>query len=156
MYPYLRNESEEEEFDATFDIAIKLFSRRESDRQKAADKLIRMGKKSVRPVICTIEYGIRSGMSDEDLDSLDNLVEDVVVRIGEEALPDLEDFATNGYCNIYVNEFAQEAIFKIMKLEGEDKRKVCNHGQKILIEKGRKKLWRCVFCDGEFEYKKEK
>jgi hypothetical protein len=155
MYPYLRNESEMDDFNNTFDIASKLFLRRKSSRQKAADQLVELGKKVVRPLVYTLECGIQSDMSDEELDVLAEEVENILIRIGENALPDLEDFATNGSCNIYVNGFAQEAIFKVMGLAENDKRRFCKHMGKVLIERGKKKVWQCVFCGDEFEYKKE-
>ena len=156
MYPYLRNESDEEEFNAIFDVACKLFSKRASTRNKAADKLAGMGKKAVRPLACTLERAIWKGMSDDDLEALTGDVEDILVKIGEDVLPDLEYFATAAICKMYINEFAQEAIFKVMGLEGNDKRKVCKHLIKALIEQGKKKTWRCMFCDAEFECKKGK
>jgi len=156
MYPYVRNESEADEFNAIFDIAGKLFSRRISDREKAAKKLDSMGRKAVRPLVYTLECGIQGDMHDDDFDALSEEVEDILIKIGKDTLPDLEDFVTNGSCNMYVNEFAQEAIFKVMGLEGKDKGKVCKHIMMVLHEEGKKRVWQCVFCDAEFEYKKDK
>lgn len=119
--------------------------------EKASDELVGMGKKAVRPLVYTLECAIHRDASDDELHELSMDVEDILVKIGEDALPDLEDFVTNGSCNMYVNEFAQDAIFKVMELEDEDKRKVCHHIIKVLIEEGKKKVWQCTFCDAEFE-----
>lgn len=155
MYPYLRNESEMDDFKNTFDIASKLFLRRKSSRQKAADHLVELGKKVVRPLVYALECGLQSDMSDEELDDLAEEVEKILMRIGEDVLPDLDDFSTNRSCNIYVNGFAQEAIFKVMGLAENDKRRYCKHMGNVLIEKGEKKVWQCLSCGNEFEYKKE-
>ena len=78
MYPYLRNESEMDDFNNTFDIANKLFLRRKSSRQKAVDQLVELGKKVVRPLVYTLECGIQSDMSDEELDVLAEEVENIL------------------------------------------------------------------------------
>ena len=66
------------------------------------------------------------------------------MKIGKDALPDLEDFTTNEDCLIPINEFAQEAIFAVMGLEGDDRKKVCHHWGKYLYEEGEKKVWKCI------------
>jgi hypothetical protein len=51
MNPYLKKESEAEEFDNTVDIALKLFSKSKKRRQMAEKDLLTLGAKSVRPFI---------------------------------------------------------------------------------------------------------
>lgn len=58
MNPYLRNESEAEEFDNNVNIALKLFSRNTKTRQVAEKKLLTSGVKSVRPIAYTIELAL--------------------------------------------------------------------------------------------------
>ena len=155
MYPYLRDESEQEEFNELFDISSKLFSKRKSTRQKAADELVAIGKKAVRPLVFTLHCEYVSDGSDEEFFSMCDEVEAILVRIGRDALPDLEDFATNEECVIPINEFAQDAIFAVMGLEGEDRKKVCHHRIEYLYEEGGEKVLKCVCCGAEFEYEED-
>ncbi|KYK36412.1 MAG: hypothetical protein HXS48_02960 [Theionarchaea archaeon] len=152
MYPYLKDESEEEEFDEVLDIAIKLSSKRRSTRQEAAEALVKMGRKAVRPLMFLLHSEYVSDGSDEEYTALCEEVEAVLVKIGEDALPDLNDLATNTSALIPVNEFAQCAIFAVMGLEGEERQKVCHHWMRYLCQKGGKELWKCWCCEAEFEY----
>ncbi len=52
-------------------------------------------------------------MSDDDIDERTEDVSDIILQIGKDALPDLNYLATNGSCNMYVNDWAQELIFKV-------------------------------------------
>jgi len=156
MYPYLNDENNEREFDAIFDVTNKLLSKRKSIREKAAGDIVKNGKNAVRPLGYLLECCARSAMSDEELDALAEEVGNILVKTGTDALPDLKDFAENGDCNIYVNEVAQEIIFKIKGLDGKDKRNVCKHLVCMVVEKEKKKVLQCVICDAEFEYKNKK
>ena len=127
MYPYLRNETEMEQFRNIYDVADKLFSKRTSSREKAADELAGIGKKAVRPLVYAIQCAIESSMSDDEIDALAQDVENILVKIGNSTLEDLDDFSTNEHCNIYINEFAQKVIFRINGLHGKDKRNICKH-----------------------------
>jgi hypothetical protein len=155
MYPYLREEDDMEEFDEICKVAYNLLSERKTTRQKATDSLVNLGKKAVRPLVFTLHCEYVSEESDEDYDSFCEEVKAVLVDIGKDALPDLEDFATNEECLIPINEFAQDAIFAVMGLEGEDREKVCHHWMRYLHEEGGKKVWRCWCCDAEFEHEEE-
>ncbi len=154
-YPYLKDESEQEEFNELFDISSKLFSKRRSTRQKAADELVNIGKKAVRPLVFALHCEYVSDGSDEEYISMCDEVEAILVRIGRDALPDLEDFATNKGCLIPINEFAQDTIFAVMGLEGEDRKKVCHHRIEYLYEKGEEKVLKCACCGAEFEYEED-
>lgn len=55
-------------------------------------------------------------------------------------------------CLIPISEFAQDAIFAVMGLEGEDKKEVCHHRIRYICREGEKKVRRCMCCDTEFEY----
>lgn len=156
MYPYLRSESEQKEFHEIFDVASKLFSKRKSTRQKTAETLASMGKKAVRPLMFALHCEYVSDGSDDEYQELCEEVEAILVEIGEDALPDLNDLATNEHCLIPMSDFAQETIFIIMGLEGEEKQKVCHHGMWYLCEKGEKKVWKCLFCDIEREYEEDR
>src|SRR3990172_2528917 len=125
MNPYLRNEKEAEEFDNTVDVALKLFSRSKKRRQMAEKDLLTLAVKSVRPIAYTIELALwDKSMSDDDINERAEDVSDIILQIGKDALPDLNYLATNGSCNMYVNEWAQELIFKVMGVDGEEKQKV--------------------------------
>lgn len=156
MYPYMRDESEEDEFYDIVNVARKLFSERISVREKAAQTLVKIGKKAVRPLVYVLECGVSSDMSDEELNDFADEIENILVKIGENALPDLEDFAANEECTLYVNQCAQEAIFKVMGVEGEDAQKVCKHMIVFFHEEGEKKVGHCMMCGAEFENEKDK
>ena len=145
-----RNESEEE-FNAICEIAMDLSSENGSVRKKAAETLVNMGKKAVRPLVYVLEMVAPAGADDEEVKAFDKEAEDIIMKIGEDALPDLEDIAADGSHIFYINGFAQDLIFKVMGLEGEDRQKICKHMGKALIEKGGKKVVKCLFCDAEFE-----
>jgi len=67
MNPYLKNESEAEEFDNIVNIALKLYSRNTKTRQMAEKQLLAFGAKSVRPLAYTIELALwDKSMSDAD------------------------------------------------------------------------------------------
>lgn len=124
----------------------------ESVYEKAARTLVDMGRKAVRPLVCVIECAVKSDMSEEELEFFADKVEDLLVKIGEDALPDLEDFAANEYCTFYVNQCAQETVFKILGVDGEDAQKVCKHMMTFVHKEGDKKIGHCWMCDAKFEY----
>ena len=151
MNPYLRNESEAEEFDNTVDVALKLFSRSKKKRQIAEKDLLTLGEKSVRPIAYTIELALwDKSMSDDDINERGEDVSDIIIQIGKDALPDLNYLATNGSCNMYVNEWAQELIFKAMGLDGDEKQKVCHHFGWLLIPEEDSNLRICPLCHSRF------
>ena len=150
MYPYLITE-DEEEFNDILDIACLLFSQRRAKREIAEKELLKLGVKTVRPLVCTIELALRDrDMSDWEIDDHANDVSELILKIGKDALPDLEDFASNGSCNIFVNEWAQEMIFKTLGLEGKERQKICPHNMKWLLTRKNKKVWVCTVCKAEF------
>jgi len=151
MYPYLKDDSEEEEFNALLDIVFRLLSDREALRERTAKKLIKIGKKAVRPLVCSIECLVASDTPHEEIEDHDKVVGDIIFGIGEDALPDLEDFAVNEYCTFWINDFAQELLFRIKGLEGEDRQKSCYHMLRMPKEKEGKKVWVCMYCDAESE-----
>lgn len=151
MYPYLKTEDEEEEFNDILDIAWQLFSKRKAKSEIAEKELLKQGVKSVRPLICTIELALWDrDMSDWEIDDRADDVSEIILKVGKDALPDLEDFASNGSCNIFVNEWAQEMIFKVLGLEGKERQKICPHNMKLLLVRNNKKVWVCTSCDAEF------
>ena len=157
MSPYLKENEDDKEFKEILEIACGLFSKRRTKRENVADKLVQLGSKAVRPLVCTIEFAIQDNdMADDDLNEYANLVSEVVLKIGRDALPELEDFATNGKCNIFVNGWAQDTIFKVMGLEGLERQKVCHHFEMMLSPRKKRKMWVCVACDAEFEDVKNK
>ena len=151
MYPYLKTEDEEEEFNDILEITWPLFSKRKAKREIAGKELLKLGVKSIRPLVCTIELAIRDhDTSDWEIDEQADDVSEIILKVGKDALPDLEDFANNGSCNIFVNEWAQEMIFKVLGLEGKERQKICPHNMKWLRTRKNKKVWVCTSCDAEF------
>ena len=151
MNPYLRNEKEAEEFDNTVDVALKLFSRSKKRRQMAEKDLLTLGVKSVRPIAYTIELALwDKSMSDDDINERAEDVSDIILQIGTDALPDLNYLAINGSCNMYVNDWAQELIFKVMGLDGDEKQKICHHFGWLLIPEEDSNLRICPLCHSRF------
>jgi len=151
MNPYLRNESEAEEFDNTVDVALKLFSRSKKKRQIAEKDLLTLGEKSVRPIAYTIELALwDKSMSDDDINERGEDVSDIILKIGTDALPDLNYLAINGSCNMYVNDWAQELIFKVMGLDGDEKQKISHHFGWLLIPEEDSNLRICPLCHSRF------
>ena len=103
MNPYLRNENEAEEFDNTVNIALKLFSRSKKRRQMAEKQILALGAKSVRPLAYTIELALWDrSMDDDDIDGREEDVSDIILQIGNDALPDLN----------YLNKWKLQHIHK--------------------------------------------
>ena len=156
MDPYLKNISEEEEFNKTVDIALQLFSRTKKRRQMAEKDLMTSGAKSVRPIAYTIELAIwDKSMSDDDIDEHAEDVSGIILQIGKNALPDLNYLATNGSCNMYVNDWAQELIFKVLCVKGEEKQKACHHFGFLEYSTEDKKILICPTCGSRIPANKE-
>ncbi len=156
MNPYLRNESEAEEFDNTVDVALKLFSRGQKKRQMAEKYLLTLGAKSVRPIAYTIELALwDKSMSDDDINERAHELSEIVLEIGKDALPDLEYLAINENCNLTVNNWAQDLIFNVMGVEGEEKQKVCHHYGFLFYSKEDKNIMICPKCDSRIPANKE-
>src|SRR3972149_7687978 len=147
MNPYLRNESEAEEFDNTVDVALKLFSRSKKRRQRGETNLLTLGIKSVRPIAYTIELALwDKSMSDDDINERAEDVSDIILQIGKDALPDLNYLATNGSCNMSINEWAQYLIFTVTGAKGEERQKVCHHFTFLEYSKEDENILICPAC----------
>ena len=176
MNPYLKNVSEAQEFDKTVDIALRLFSQRKKRRQMAEKDLLTLGAKSVRPIAYTIELALwDKSMSDDDIFERSDDVSDIILQIGRDALPDPNYLATNGSCNIYVNEWAQEMIFEVLGVKGEEeqnppfgriflstssyidilKQKACHHFGFLEYSKEDKNILICPMCGSRIPANKE-
>lgn len=156
MNPYLKNESEAEEFNDTVDIALKLFSGGRKRRQMAEKDLLTLGGKSVRPIAYTIELALwDKSMSDYDITERARELSEIVLEIGKDALPDLEFLAINENCNLTVTNWAQELIFNVMGVEGEEKQKVCHHYGFLFYSKEDKNIMICPKCDSRIPADKE-
>ena len=156
MNPYLRNESEAEEFDNRVGVALKLFSRSKKRRQMAEKDLLTLGLKSVRPIAYTIELALwDKSMSDDDINERARELSEIVLEIGTDALPDLEYLVINENCNLTVTNWAQELIFKVMGVEGKEKQKVCHHYGFLFYSKEDKNMMICPKCDSRIPADKE-
>jgi len=156
MNTYLKDESEAEEFEKIVDISMQLFSGRIKRRQMAEKQILSLGAKSVRPLAYTIELALWDhGMDDDDIDGRVEDISDIILKIGKDALPDLNYLATNGSCNMYVNEWAQELIFTVLGVEGEEKQKVCHHFGCLEYSKEDKNILICPICDTRIPADKE-
>jgi Zn finger protein HypA/HybF involved in hydrogenase expression len=151
MNPYLKNASEAQEFNKIVDIALRLFSQRKKRRQMAEKDLLTLGAKSVRPLAYTIELALCDhDMFDDGFNERAEDVSEIILQIGKDALPDLEYLSNNGSCNFVVNEWAQETIFKVMGLDGDEKQKVCHHFGCLLIPEEDSNLRICPLCHSKF------
>ena len=156
MNPYLKNVSEAQEFDKTVDIALRLFSQRKKRRQMAEKDLLTLGAKLVRPIAYSIELALwDKSMSDDDIDEHAEDVSGIILQIGKNALPDLNYLATNGSCNMYVNDWAQELIFKVLCVKGEEKQKACHHFGFLEYSTEDKKILICPTCGSRIPANKE-
>jgi len=156
MNTYLKDENEAEEFDGIIDIAMKLFSGKKRRHEMAEKELLKLGAKSVRPLAYTIELTLWDhSMDDDDIDGRAEDVSDIILQIGKDALPDLNYLATNGSCNMYVNDWAQELIFKVMSVEGEEKQKACHHFGFLERSKEDKNILICITCGSRIPANKE-
>ena len=137
-----------DEFNELFDLTHRALSRRSPHRDAALSTLMEVGPRAVRPLAYAIEvYICDRDTTDDEIDERAERVADVIKRIGEAALPELESLAGDGDCNIYVNEWAQEMVFDIMGLDAAGRQRVCHHGTRMLSpEDG---VWRCLQCDAE-------
>jgi len=156
MNTYLKDESEAEEFEKIVDISMQLFSGRINRRQMAEKQILALGAKSVRPLAYTIELALWDhSMDDDDIDGRVEDVSDIILKIGKDALTDLNYLATNGSCNMYVNEWAQDLIFTVLGVEGEEKQKVCHHFGFLEYSKEDKNILICPICDSRIPADKE-
>jgi hypothetical protein len=140
-----------EEFHAGMDIAHGLHSRQATRRERAAHGLLAMGPAGIRLAAYTIEEVIMDDReTDDGIDRQEEVVASLVRRVGRDAVPVLEDLATNGECNISVNLWAQDLIFEVLGLEGDARRQACHHGTKVKDRRGGREVWACEFCEAEF------
>jgi hypothetical protein len=147
MNAYYKDESEAEEFEKIVDITMQLFSGRKNKRRMAEKQILALGTKSVRPLAYSIELSLWDhSMDDDDIDGRAEDISEIILKIGKDALPDLNYLATNGSCNIYVNEWAQELIFKVLGVEGEEKQKACHHFGFLEYSKEDKNILICPTC----------
>ncbi|MCD4768174.1 MAG: hypothetical protein K8R34_16945 [Methanosarcinales archaeon] len=80
MYPYLKTEDEEEEFNDILEIAWLLFSKRKAKRETAEKELLKLGVKSIRPLVCTIELALRDhDTSDWEIDEQSDDVSELIL-----------------------------------------------------------------------------
>lgn len=122
----------------------------------AEKKLLTLGAKSVRPLAYTIELALWDhSMSDEDLNERADDISEIILNIGNDALPDLDYLATNGSCNLYVNEWAQHLIFKVMGLKRDERQTVCHHFGFLLYSKEDKNILICPTCGSRIPAEKK-
>jgi hypothetical protein len=149
-HPYLGGVSLPE-FREDLAIAQGLLSRRYEQRERATSKLLAMGPPAVRLAAYTIEEVICDrDATDDDIERQMDIVSSLVRGMGRDSAPVLDDLATNGHCNIAVNDWAQRLLFEVLGLEGKARQKACHHGMMSTERRGRKEVWVCLHCDAEF------
>ena len=102
------------EFNEIFEGAITLGIRNKKKKAEKVKKILDWGTKAIKPLLYTVECWIADpSRSDEQIDRRADLVSEVIVQIGPEAIPTLIEIAYNWNVNIYINELAKEIIKKI-------------------------------------------
>ena len=142
----------EEEFDWIFNIASKLWLKQKNRRDRCVEQLADIGVKAVGPILYVIELDACSDYEDPDeYDAFYESAIEVFKCIGKPALPILERYIEEGGANMAVNTFAQEAVFAILGLNEEGRKKVCKHGQAIRYEKDGMRIYVCAICEREMD-----
>lgn len=142
----------EKEFDMIFDVAQGLWARQRKKRSRCVDELTTIGVKALGPILYMVECDASS--DDDDEDAYNNFYEaclEAVKRIGKPALPILEKYIEEDDANIVVNEFAQEAVFEVLGLDEEERKKVCRHRESFGYKEKGKTVFYCAICGKEME-----
>ena len=140
-----------DEFNDGLRVAHGLLGRQPWRRERAAASLAAMGPPAVRLAAYTIEEVICDHTAtDDDIDRQMEVVAAIVRRVGRDAAPVLDDLATNGHCNLCVNDWTQDLLFEGLGLEGDATWRVCHHAMKTKEQRGGKEVRACLHCDAEF------
>ena len=151
----LYGDLEPEEFERLLDAAHRLSHKQASRRERAMGDLVIAGAQALWPLAWSIEEVIGDRHApDAAIDRQAERAARVVRCIGAPAVPVLERLAEDGSRNIVVNEWAQELIFDVLALYGEDMRRACHHGTVLGRARGSRRVWVCELCgaklgDGE-------
>ena len=149
-HPYLGGMSLDE-FNDGMDVAHSLLSRQPWRREHTALSLATMSPWAVRLAAYTIEEAICDhSATDDDIEMQMEVVAALVRRVGRDAAPVLDDLATNGSCNLAVNDWAQELLFEVLGLDGDARRRACHHRTMTKERRGGRDVWVCLHCDGAF------
>ena len=150
ILPYAR-ERDPAEFMAMLDVAIQLSSDEAKARQDAEDALVTAGARAVAPLACSLELTSEDGSrSDADVELHSQAASRIVERIGADALLELELLLDDGRCDLAVDEWAQELIFKLNFLTGPERRTVCRHMVRSQQPWRGGTVWRCLACGARF------
>lgn len=108
------NKDEWKDFNEIFDVAITIGIRNRKKKAEKVKKLLDWGKKSIKPLLYTVECYIEDESStDDQIDKRADLVSEVILQIGPKAIPELTEIAENCGVNVYINELAEDLIEKI-------------------------------------------
>ena len=146
--PFREEFESEREFDELFKVAMALKSSNNEKRDQSIDKLADVGEKAVRPVLYAVECDAAYCDDDPEVyDKFNNACFEVMRRIGEPTVPILERFITDENVDEMVNVFAQEAIFKVLDLDEEERKKICKHVEVIPHEMDGETVYTCAICE---------
>ena len=146
--PYKEDFESEKEFDDLFEVAMGLRSWIINHRNQSIEKLAGIGVKAIGPVLYAVECdAAHIDDTQEEYESFNNACFDVMRRIGEPAVTILERFITDEDVDEMVNLFAQKAIFEVLDLNEEEKKKICKHIEAIPHEKDGTVFYTCNICE---------
>ena len=121
-------------------------------RNHCIEELARIGVKAVGPILYVVECDAAHDDDDpDDYDAFNQACFEAMRRIGKPALPILERYIEKDGVHDMVNIFAQEAVFEVMGLDEEQRKKVCRHNNIMGVEKDGRMLYWCAICEQTME-----
>lgn len=138
----------EEEFNELFGIASGLCYKHKKRRERCIDQLAEIGVKAVGPILYVFEYD--AGHDDESYEIYETFNKacfEAMRRIGEHTLPILDQYVMEDGVHELFNVFAHEAIFEVLDLDEDEKKKICKHREAIPHEKNGENFYTCAICE---------
>jgi len=146
--PYKEDFESEREFQDLLEVAMGLKSSTIEIKNRSIDILADVGVKAIGPVLYAVECDAAyDDESPEVYKSFNNAYFEVMRRIGEPAVPILERYIIDEDVDEMVNVFAQEAIFDVLGLDEEERKKICKHIKAIPHEETGKRFYTCNICE---------
>ncbi len=143
-----RDEISEKDFIRYIRIAQGLSGKQAMGRDRCIDQLAKIGVKAVGPILHVVELdAMHDDETDEEYLIFNKACFEAVKRIGEPAISILEKYVVEDRVPEMVNVFAQEAIFEVLGLDEEERKKVCKHREAIPHEKNGKITFTCAICE---------
>jgi hypothetical protein len=137
----------EEEYDIIQDIASNFFLA-QNPRKEYLSELVNFCEKAVGPILKIVEINaIWEYAYEEDYNAFHKSAMDALKLIGKPALPILERYVLEDEVHEIVNVFAQKAIFEVLGLDSDERKKICKHIEAIPHEKDGTVFYTCNICE---------